>query len=277
MNVYISADLEGITGVTSPHQISLTAPEYGQARQWMIEDVNAAVAGALEGGAGKIVVRDAHGPAINILPDRLHPAARLVAGWGPVLDMLQGLDAGFDVVFFIGYHPGPPTPGGVLSHTYSMAHIREVTVNGLSAGESLLNAIQAGVHGVPVGLVTGEQGLREEIAPALANALFVPTKTGFGYRCALLEPMQECRERIRAAAAAAVQRCRGGGGFPVYRPETPIRAQVDFHRAEACSASLLVPGVEPVDARSIRLQAATAAEFVRRFQLLCQLLYGLER
>lgn len=277
MKVFISVDMEGITGVTSLKQISSSGPEYGTARQWMAEDVNAAVAGALEGGASQVFVRDAHGSATNILPDRLHPAARLVAGWAPVLDMLQGLDGSFGVVFFVGYHPGPPALGGVLSHTYSMSLIREVVIGGISAGESLINAIQAGVHGVPVGLVTGEKGLRDEIAPALGEALFVQTKLGYAWQSALLEPVQECREQIRTAASAAVKRVLHGVGFPVYAPPEPVDARIEFHRADACAASLLVPGVSAIDTRSIRLSGATAPEFVQRFQLLCQVLYGMEK
>lgn len=277
MKVFISADMEGITGISSLKQISTGGAEYGTARHWMTDDVNAAVTGALEGGASEVLVRDAHGSAINIMPDRLHPAARLVAGWSPTLDMLQGLDSTFGVAFFIGYHPGPPSAGGVLSHTYSMALIREVTINGISAGESLINALQAGVLGVPVGLLTGEKGLRDEIAPVLGEALFVQTKTGFGWQSAMLKPMAECRDQIRSAASAAVKRCLKGVGFPVYQPALPVRARIDYHRAEACLASRLVPGVEAIDTRSIWLVADTAEEWVRRFQLLSQVLYGMEK
>lgn len=74
LKVFISADMEGICGISSLRQISSTGPDYGMARQWMTDDVNAAAEGALEGGATQVVVRDAHGPAINILPDRRHPA-----------------------------------------------------------------------------------------------------------------------------------------------------------------------------------------------------------
>jgi D-amino peptidase len=275
MKVYISVDMEGICGVTSLKQISSSNAEYNLARIWMTDDVNVAVEGALEAGATEVLVRDAHGPAINILPDRLHPAARLMVGWAPVLDMMQGLDRSFDLAFLVGYHPGPPAAGGVLTHTYSMEHVREVTINGISAGESLINAIQAGVHEVPVGLVTGEKALREEIAPALPEVEFVTTKTGYGYQSALLEPVQECRNRIRSAAAHAVKRCVDGSSFPVYHPALPLEVRIDFHKAEGCAAAQLVPGIVPIDARSVRLQADTAEELIRRFQLLMQVFYGL--
>jgi D-amino peptidase len=276
VKVFISVDMEGICGVTSLKQINSNNPEYGQARLWMTDDVNAAVEGAIEAGVGEVVVRDAHGPAINILPDRLHPSARLMAGWAPVLDMMQGLDGTFDLAFLIGYHPGPPAADGVLSHTYSMEQVREVIINGLSAGETLINAIQAGVHGVPIGLVTGEHALQDEISPALPEVEFVATKTGFGYQSALLESMSRCRDQIRQAAARAVKRCLDGTAFPVYRPSLPIEARIDFHKAEGCAASRLVPGMVPIDSRSALLSADSAEELIRRFQLLMQVFYGLK-
>ena len=43
--VYISVDMEGIWGVVHGNQTSSDSPEYGPARKWMAEDVNAAIAG----------------------------------------------------------------------------------------------------------------------------------------------------------------------------------------------------------------------------------------
>lgn len=43
--VYISVDIEGIWGVVHGNQTSADSPEYGPARKWMAEDVNAAIAG----------------------------------------------------------------------------------------------------------------------------------------------------------------------------------------------------------------------------------------
>jgi D-amino peptidase len=275
MKVFLSVDLEGICGISSMKQISSAAPEYGHARQLMTEDVNAAVAGAVEGGADEIVVRDAHGPAINIYPDKLHPAATLIAGWSPTLDMLQGLDSSFGTAFFIGYHPGPASSRAVLSHTYSMETIRGVELNGIPAGETLLNALQAGLSGVPVGLVTGERALHEEIKDPLAGVGFVETKIGYGFQSALLHPVEKTRALIKRAAADAVRRAASDKPLPPYRPQTPVRARVEFLKAEALLAVALVPGIEASGTQAALLQAATAEEFFRRFQLMCQVLYGL--
>lgn len=275
MKVYISADMEGISGVSSLKQIRADTPEYGMARIWMTEDVNAAVEGAVSAGATEVLVRDAHGRATNIPPDRLHPEARLMAGWTPSMDMLQGLDHTYGVVFMIGYHTGPPAPGGVLSHTYHMNAIREVMINGVSAGETLLNAIQAGLHGVPVGLVTGELGLSGEIGGLPGPVEFVQTKTGFGYQSALLEPLARCRDGIRAAAARAVQRAVKGGEFEPFRPATPVSMTVDFQSVEACETARLIPGFSPVSTRKMEMHADSVEETLRSFRLLMQVLYGM--
>lgn len=46
--VYISVDLEGISGISGDDQTSAGAPEYGRARKLMAEDANAAIRGAFE-------------------------------------------------------------------------------------------------------------------------------------------------------------------------------------------------------------------------------------
>lgn len=43
--VFISVDMEGIWGVVHGNQTSSDSPEYGAARKWMAEDVNAVIAG----------------------------------------------------------------------------------------------------------------------------------------------------------------------------------------------------------------------------------------
>ena len=72
----------------------------------MTQDVNAAIDGihAAWGEGTGITVNDAHGPMRNILPDRLHPAARLIRGKPKPMGMLEGLDGTYDAVVCVGYH-----------------------------------------------------------------------------------------------------------------------------------------------------------------------------
>ena len=66
MKVLISADMEGTAGVTDWEQVLRREPEFVRFRRLMTEEVNAAILGALEGGAKEIVVSDAHADMRNI-------------------------------------------------------------------------------------------------------------------------------------------------------------------------------------------------------------------
>jgi len=158
--VFIFTDLEGASGLVSARaggSIGIEdTPAYQMVRRFLTEDVNAAVKGALEAGASEIIVNDAHGSTNhNVLPDELHPAARLerpVPGnWTP------GLDRRCDAVFLVGAHAMAGTKNGFLDHTQSSAHIFGWYVNGREVGELGQLAAIAGHFGVPVALVTGDR------------------------------------------------------------------------------------------------------------------------
>jgi len=64
LKVYISADMEGIGGVSSWEvQASAKGREYDQFRRLMTLEVNAAIAGAFDAGATEVLVSDSHGDA----------------------------------------------------------------------------------------------------------------------------------------------------------------------------------------------------------------------
>lgn len=86
-----------------------------QACEATYEETNAAIEGALKAGAAEIVVRDAHGTALNILPDMLDKNAKLVRDWsGGFMSMMEGIDGTFDAVIFIGYHAKAGTPDAMI-------------------------------------------------------------------------------------------------------------------------------------------------------------------
>ena len=90
--VYISVDLEGISGVNGDDQTSAGQPEYGRARKLMAEDANAAIRGAFDGGAADVLVNDSHGGQRNLLPEDLDPRARLISHSFKRHGMMEGLD-----------------------------------------------------------------------------------------------------------------------------------------------------------------------------------------
>ena len=80
LKVYVSVDMEGIAGVNHPHPIFAGHERYPTAVDLMIGEANAAVEGALAAGATDVLVNDSHGEMYNLLPERMHPAARVLQG-----------------------------------------------------------------------------------------------------------------------------------------------------------------------------------------------------
>ena len=151
--VFISADMEGISGISASDQLSAAGAEYGRSRKMMADDVNAAIRGARAGGASTIVVNDSHGTMRNLRLEDLDQEVRLISHSFKRSGMMEGLDDTFDAVIFIGYHAKAGHPGGLFAHTGSGV-VRDVRVNGVSMGEGGLNTLVAAWYGVPVVLET---------------------------------------------------------------------------------------------------------------------------
>jgi len=275
VKVFISADIEGIGGVTTWDQAATDRPDHPRARQWMTEDVNAAIEGALQGGATEVLVRDAHGRARNILWESLHPRARLVSGWGPTPDMLLGIDGSFGLLLLIGYHPGPSVPQGVLSHTFT-SRILDVRLNDQPCNEAVIAALAAGIHGVPVGMVSGQAELLCEIRPTLPDCTFVATKRGLAYQAAVLEPLAEVRGQIREGARAAVTRALNGNAPTPFQPAPPLRFELELATVEAAEALEGIEGIERISAGGCLLNAPDAALLLQRFFAALKILYAVK-
>ena len=117
LKIYISADMEGVVGVVTNEQLGPTGFEYQRFREFMTQEVNAAIEGALAGGATQIVVSDSHGNGQNLLIEKLPRDVLLVRSWPRPLMMMQGIDASFAGAVFIGYHAGTTNMEGVRAHT----------------------------------------------------------------------------------------------------------------------------------------------------------------
>ncbi len=174
MKVLISADMEGTCGVTS--WVQVTPPEYGgeptatveyeRARLRLTREVNAAVEGALAGGAEEVIVNESHDGMRNLIAEELHPSIRFITGNDKELGMVQGIqEEGVGALFFTGYHAKAGTPNAPLAHTWT-GYVNDVRIDGRSTGEFGINALVAGHFGVPVTLVTGAEEAMRRVASA---------------------------------------------------------------------------------------------------------------
>jgi D-amino peptidase len=205
--VYISVDLEGISGINGDDQTSAGQPEYARARKLMAEDANAAIRGAFEGGATEVVVNDSHGGQRNLLPEDLDPRARLISHSFKRYGMMEGLDDSFDAVIFVGYHAKADSPRGVFAHTGSGV-IRDLQINGQSVGEGGMNAALAAWYGVPVVVVTGDDVAVAEVKGIVPGIKTAAVKRAINMRAVELKPLQQARREIQDACRDGVAAAR---------------------------------------------------------------------
>src|SRR5258707_15026982 len=142
--VFISVDMEGITGVVQPAQLGPDGFEYQRAREWMTGEVNAAIAGIRAAGAADILVCDSHGNGQSLLIDKVPEDVRIVRGFPRPLEMMQGIDESFAAAVFIGYHGSEWATGAVRGHTISSAKLLGIKLNGMQVSEGMFNAAIAG-------------------------------------------------------------------------------------------------------------------------------------
>src|SRR5260221_3263770 len=146
MKVFLSSDREGRAGVVDWEQCVGDGREAAAGRRLLLAEVNAAIEGALAGGATEIVVNDSHATMRNLPPDALAGEASYISGSHKPLYMMQGLDGSFDAVMFVSYHGSVGAPAG-LSHTYNPRAVIEARLGGAVTGEAGSNALGAAAHG----------------------------------------------------------------------------------------------------------------------------------
>ncbi|WP_346174525.1 M55 family metallopeptidase [Streptomyces cuspidosporus] len=205
MRVYISADMEGVTGLVDAEDVQLRGRDYERGREMMTEDVNAAVRGALAAGATHVLVNDAHSSMRNLLADRVHPEAVLVRGMPKPMGMLQDLDAGFDAVLCVGFHSRAGTLG-VLSHSYMGHEIEDMWLDDRPVGEIGFAHATAAALGVPVVMLSGDDAACAEMAAWDDTVVTAPVKYALDRFAARLRPVAEARKAIEEAAAEGVSR-----------------------------------------------------------------------
>ncbi|GAA1069342.1 M55 family metallopeptidase [Streptomyces sanglieri] len=250
MRIYISVDMEGITGLVDANDVQPGGQDYERGRQMMAEDVNAAIRGAIAAGATHITVNDAHGPMRNLLPEALHPAARLIRGKPKNMGMLDGLTADHDAVICVGYHSRSGTLG-VLSHSFMGHEIEDMWLDGRPVGEIGLAHATAAALGVPVAVLTGDDRACEEMTEWDASVTTVAVKYAHDRFAAELRPADEARTAIEKAVASSCVAPRG--------PSTdsePATLSVRWQSASVASALQGIPGVTATDFRTVQTQGA---------------------
>ena len=259
MKVYISADIEGVAGVTHRDETDLNKPESLTAREQMTAEVVAACEGAKQAGATEIWVKDAHGTGRNLIAARLPQDVRLIRGWsGHPFMMLEGLDDTFHAVLMIGYHAGAGCETNPLSHALALG-IARITLSDLQASEFLIHAYAAATLGIPVAFVSGDKGLCDEVTQVNSHIGTAAVKEGLGDSTISIHPVlaaARIRGGVREALAGDLARCR---------VTLPSRFSLEVQYRDHFKAYLcgFFPGAQHEDPLTVRFESETYYEVLR--------------
>ena len=264
MKLYICADMEGIAGVVSEHQVSgVDSSELHQARLQYTEEVKAVCLGSLEAGIEEIYVNDFHGNGRNLMIERLPPEAMVIRGDFRPSSGFELLDNTFVGLVLLGTHARTGTAGSILPHTYSSKLRFEIY--GQPVGEFDILALVAGEERVPTILISGDSKTIEQASTNLPATHSVITKYSMSGNAALcVNPAHVCdalREEIKRAVKAAPQ-------MEPSQITPPVQFAVKAWDITVAERISWIPGLERRDDLSFEFAGANMKQIAR-------LVYGL--
>ncbi len=262
LKVFISVDMEGITGVVNWEEVNRDGKDYDYFRVIMTKEANAAIEGALAAGATEILVRDSHGSARNILPELLNRNAKLLRDWsGGFKSMMEGIDETFNAAIFIGYHAKAGTPNALLEHTMSSRNITDVSINNVSLPEAGINALIAGYYNVPVAFVAGDLALCKQAKELFGEVETVATKEGIGNAALNLHP-EVARERIQEGVKKALTNLRK---YTPYKLKPPYKLVLKLKNEELVHEKSLYPGAKRTGDWELTYESNDLLELIKAF------------
>jgi D-amino peptidase len=268
VKVYISADMEGITGVVSGDQLGPTGFEYNRFREFMTAEVLAAMQGAREAGATEFVISDSHGNGESLLIDKFPADATIIRSFPRPLVMMEGIDSTFAAAIFIGYHSATTSTTGVRAHTISSALLTRVALNGTPMSEAGINAAIAAHFGVPVVMISGDDAIVSQAKLQLGNIEGATVKRAISFHSAATMTPEAGQALIRARAKAAVARRGQIRQAPLSKP---ITLEVSFKNYRPVELLGYLPNVQRIDAHTVRfvgrdiLEVSRFLEFVTSY------------
>jgi D-amino peptidase len=272
VKVFISVDMEGITGLTDPEDVLPHGADYSRGRVFMTGDANAAILGAFDAGADEVLVNDSHWIMRNLLLEQLDPRARVIKGFHKPMCMVQGLDESFAAAVFVGYHSCAGTEGGVLNHTLLGKEVHNLLLNGEPIGETRLNSLLAGHFGVPVAFVAGDEAVCREAKGVLGDDL--PTfavKDGIDmFTASCLHPVVTAKG-IREGVAAAV---RSVSARTPYRMDGEVTFGFEFNTTTIAETCGYIPGIRKPTPRTTEFSTSEMPQAMRT--IVAQLLLALQ-
>lgn len=273
LNAFISFDIEGISGISSWKEVAKNSSSLRDYQKLATAEVNAAIRGIKSGSGhvGEILVCDSHARGENLIITDLEPQVTVIKGSPRRFYMIEGISRKFDILFCIGYHAMAGSQRAGMDHSYSSSVIYNIKINGRYVGETGINAAAAGYHGVPLGLVSGDDILAKEVQQFFGSKVeMVIAKHGISRFAAKCRLPSEVHEEIEVKAARAVAQ---RANLKPFQFKTPIRAEIELMTSVMGDMVEPLPGVKRVSARTCSFKAKNVLEFYDVLQLICTLGY----
>lgn len=265
MKIYISADIEGVTGSVHWDETEKSKADFTEFAEQMTREVAAACEGALNAGANDLWIKDAHDSARNIDMCKLPKSSKLIRGWSRhPFCMMQEIDESFDAAIMIGYHSGGSSGGNPLSHTLNNSTVNYIKINDEIASEFLINSYTASFVGVPVVFVSGDEELCSEVAKTNNNIKTVAVKKGFGNSVVSIHP-ELAVERIKQGVEEAL---RGDYKKSLVKLPDSFKVEISYLNHKHAYAASFYPGAKQISPTNIVFEADNYFDVLRMFMFL---------
>src|SRR5690625_1454578 len=239
MKLYLSVDMEGVTGLPDYTFVDSSKHNYERARRIMTQEANAIIESAFRHGTNYVLVNDSHSKMNNLLIDEIYPEAELITGGMKPLSMVESLDDSFHGAIFAGYH-AQAGHRGVMSHSVTFG-VRNFFIDDLCVGEIGFNAYVAGYYGVPVIMVAGDDRACLEVEKLIPNVVTAPVKQSITRAAVKSLTPKKANELLQRKTIEAIDKRHQIE--PFVPPKNPT-LRIEFTNYGQAEWAALMPGVE---------------------------------
>ncbi len=243
MKVYISLDLEGVTGVSKFSQINnTTSGEYLLAIEQAHKELNACINGVLRAGFDLITVNDAHGFMTNLNLKFLSSKVELITGKPKLFSMMAGLDNSYSAAILIGYHAMASTSRACLSHTFH-EKIAYISINNKNVGEAYINSLFAATKNVPIAFITGDDAVCKEVYAQIGDIPRFAVKEALSFGSVICKPKDLVLDKIENLVYESL--CNPTNWIINFQ-ESPFVLEVGMNSLLLADLVGLVPGIRRI-------------------------------
>lgn len=257
MRIFFDTDLEGAVGVYNQNMCKRGDAMFDYAYAELAKDINAAVAGAFDGGADECVLCDGHGArGLNWnLVDK-----RVIQG-----NYDYKPEDRYDAMICLAAHAMAGTLNGFLDHTQSSTTWFSYKVNGRLTGEMGQCAMQAAIYDAPVIFVSGDEAAVAEAHEFFGDIPAVAVKKAIGREKCTMYNEEESRAKIYETVKNAVEGFISGKmHFTAYKPALPASMELTLMRSDYADSLMENSSqkLERINARTIRWTANTYYDII---------------